>query len=423
MPVKKSSTKQSVRTKRAYVVAVDMGYGHQRAVYPLRHLAAPLPTDKNHLATIINANNYLGIPKKDRKRWQGSQKLYEFVSRFTTVPLIGKIIFRSMDYFQRIEPFYPKRDQSRPTLQLRSIYAGIAHGWGKDLIATLNKKPLPLITSFFIPAYFAEEHNYKGEIYLLCCDADVSRAWAPLKAGSSRINYLVPNERVRDRLRRYGVRAEKITVTGFPLPQENIGGKNEIILKKYVAARRKRLELKSRKPITITFCVGGAGAQRDLGVTILRSLHKKIDAGEVILNLVAGSRADVYEFYKRAIHKLHIKPKHQGHIQIIYALHKAEYFKIFNEVLLDTDILWTKPSELSFYAGLGLPIIMAPTVGSQEEFNREWLRTLGAGLDQKNPEFAAEWVFEWLENGTFAAAATHALDAPRQGAYAIEKII
>lgn len=421
MPVKKSSKRNGVRAKRAYIVAVDMGYGHQRAVYPLRHLAAPIPTDKNKQAAVINANNYDGIPKKDKAQWDGSQKLYEFISRFTNIPLIGRLLFKSMDYFQRIEPFYPKRDQSRPTLQLRSIYAGIKRGWGKHLIDTLNQNPLPLITSFFIPAYFAEEHGYKGEIYLLCCDADVSRAWAPLKAGSSRIKFLVPSERVKERLRRYGVRAENIFLTGFPLPEENIGV-GEKILKKNFEVRLAHLQPKSKTPLTITFCVGGAGAQRDLGVQILQSLHKKIDAGEVILNLVAGSRTDVNDFYQKAIDALHFKPKHNGCIRIIYAPVKADYFEIFNEVLLNTDILWTKPSELSFYAGLGLPIIMAPTVGSQEEFNREWLLTIGAGLDQKDVAFTHEWLFEWLKNGAFAQAAKHALDAPRNGTNTITKL-
>ncbi len=422
MPVKKSSKKSLTRTKQAYVVAVDMGYGHQRAVYPLRHLAALLPTDQNKIGKVINANSYEGIPKKDKAQWDGSQKLYEFISRFTNIPLIGRLLFKSMDYFQRIEPFYPKRDQSRPTLQLRSIYAGIKRGWGKHLIATLNQNPLPLITSFFIPAYFAEEHGYKGEIYLLCCDADVSRAWAPLKAGSSRITFLVPSERVKERLRRYGVRAEKIIMTGFPLPTENIGT-GEKILQKSFQARLARLQPKSKAPLTITFCVGGAGAQRDLGVQILNSLHKKIDAGEIILNLVAGSRADVNDFYQKEIDRLHFKLKHKGCIRIIFAPVKADYFKLFNEVLLETDILWTKPSELSFYTGLGLPIIMAPTVGSQEEFNREWLLTLGAGLDQKDPVHAAEWIFEWLKNGAFAQAAKHALEAPRSGTKKITDLV
>ena len=48
-----------------------------------------------------------------------------------------------------------------------------------------------------------------------------------------------------------------------------------------------------------------------------------------------------------------------------------EYFNTFNETLRETDILWTKPSELSFYAGLGIPIIIAPTIGSLEDFNKK----------------------------------------------------
>ncbi len=51
-------------------------------------------------------------------------------------------------------------------------------------------------------------------------------------------------------------------------------------------------------------------------------------------------------------------------------------------MLRTTDILWTKPSELSFYTALGLPIIMTPPLGSQEEFNRKWLLTIASGTDQ-----------------------------------------
>ncbi|GAI07975.1 unnamed protein product, partial [marine sediment metagenome] len=44
---------------KAWVVDVNMGYGHQRTAYPLKDLA---PYGK-----VINANDYKGIPKKDRK--------------------------------------------------------------------------------------------------------------------------------------------------------------------------------------------------------------------------------------------------------------------------------------------------------------------------------------------------------------------
>ncbi|MBI4992986.1 MAG: hypothetical protein HZC26_02515 [Candidatus Magasanikbacteria bacterium] len=142
----------------AYVVTVDMGYGHQRAAFPLRDFVVGLDGVKSE-AGIINANNYAGIPNSDRRRWDGGRRLYERISRLKNLPLIGETIFSVMDYFQRIEPFYPKRDLSTPTIQLKTIYSMIKKGWGRDLIERLNKNPLPLINAFFSPAYFAEEHS------------------------------------------------------------------------------------------------------------------------------------------------------------------------------------------------------------------------------------------------------------------------
>ena len=43
---------------KAWVVAADMGYGHQRTAYPLRDIAFG--------GKVINANSYNGIPKKDK---------------------------------------------------------------------------------------------------------------------------------------------------------------------------------------------------------------------------------------------------------------------------------------------------------------------------------------------------------------------
>ena len=432
----------------AYVATVDMGYGHQRAAYPLRDFAVGLDGVKSETA-IINANNYAGIPNADRRRWDGGRRLYERISRLKNLPLIGESIFSIMDYFQRIEPFYPKRDLSRPTIQLKTIYSMIKKGWGRDLIERLNKNPLPLVNAFFSPAYFAEEHGYKGEIYLLCCDTDVSRAWAPLNPSKSRIKYLVPNRRVKERLSLYGVRSDQIFITGFPLPKENIGGRDLKVLKKSLGERIGHLDqdgryrkkyhetLKEflgnnfcvqacdiRHPLTITFAVGGAGAQRELGVQILTSLRNYIDKGLVRLNLIAGTRNDVYLYYQRVIKELGLLKKQNGHVDILFADNKPEYFKKFNQVLLATDILWTKPSELSFYAGLGLPIIMAPTVGSQEEFNRQWLESTGAGVGQEDPNYTHEWLFDWLKSGWLAEAAMNGfLHAPRNGAYHIEEVV
>ncbi|MCB9798905.1 hypothetical protein H6758_04225 [Candidatus Nomurabacteria bacterium] len=435
--------------KKAYILTVDMGYGHQRAVYPLYDIGAvppQIPIDPKY--PVISANVYPGIPKVDRIRWEGGRNIYETISRMKKLPVVGKYVFGILDYLQRIEPFYPRRDLSAPTAQLKQIYRMIHRGWGKDLIEKLNHKPLPLITSFFNTAFFAEEHGYKEDIYCLCTDTDIARAWVPLEPKKSRIIYFAPSKRVKDRLMLYGVSPEKIYVTGFPLPKENIGDKkNNKTLRETLGCRIAHLDphgiyqqkysglidnylgkqfcrVDQKHVLTIAFAVGGAGAQRDIGITILQSLRGYIDSGQVRLILVAGSRPDVYKYYQQEMVRLGLEKECGRCIEILYADNKAEYFRKFNEMLKTTDILWTKPSELSFYAGLGLPIIMAPTVGSQEDFNKAWLHSIGAGFEQEDPRYTDQWLFDWLSSGWLAQAAMEGfLDAPQNGAYHIENIV
>ena len=354
---------------KAYVVTVDMGYGHQRAAYPLHDIAVRPPSiPKDGETPIISANTYPGIPAKDKRRWEGGRKLYETISRMKKLPLIGAPIFGVMDRLQRIEPFYPKRDLSHPSLQVSQIYGMIRKGFGKDLIDKLNQHPLPFVTTFFNTAFMAEEHGYKGDIYCLCTDTDVSRAWVALNPRKSKIRYFAPTRRVKERLKLYGVKENNIYLTGFPLPKENVGGASADILRQSLGCRignldprgiyqkkykqtldhylGKRYCTKGKHRLTITYAVGGAGAQRDIGIQILNSLHTHIDKELITLNLVAGARKDVYDFYQKEIHRLHLDKKHGGCVNIVYAENKYEYFKRFNKVLLHTDILWTKPSEL-----------------------------------------------------------------------------
>lgn len=434
--------------EKAYVLTVDMGYGHQRAVYPLTDIAAtPVGWDSAH-GNIITANKYPGIPKADKARWEGGRGIYERISRMKKLPIIGKYIFGAMDAMQRIQPFYPKRDLTKPSLQLQQLYGMVEKGWGKHLIDLLNKKPLPLITSFFTTAYFAEVHDYKGDIYVICTDTDINRAWVSPKPSESRIHYLAPNKRVAGRLQLYGVPEERITITGFPLPKENIGGRKSVsVLKKNLGERlchldpngryRKKYEktlehylgkqhcsIVSERPLTIAFAVGGAGAQREIGVTILHSLAGHIREGKVKLNLVAGARSEVYDYFAQAVAEMNFTAEEEKNVHIVYDQNKLEYFQKFNKALMTTDILWTKPSELSFYAGLGLPIIMSPTVGSQEDFNKAWLHAIGAGVEQEDPAYTHEWLFDWLESGWLAQAAMEGfMDAPRNGAYHVEETV
>jgi hypothetical protein len=412
--------------KKIHLVAADMGYGHQRAIYPLIRSSLEGP---------INLNDYLEIENWEKKYWLNSKKAYEKISYFKKVPLLGDWIFKAMDYFQRIEKFYPNRDLSAQTLQQKMFFKAVKKGVGKKLIEKLNKNPIPLVTSFFVAAYVAEYYQYKGDVYCIVCDADISRAWAPINPKESKIKYLAPNNRVKKRLMMYGVRERRVIVTGFPLPLENIGDDNEVLLGSVVKRLNKldpnRLidkgvltkeieeynlqhQNQTKTPIIITFAVGGAGAQRRIGAAIAEKLKNDIESGKIKLNLVAGSRLDVYNYFEEFLKK--IKLQNHPNINIVYHPQKMEYFRLFNRCLIDTDILWTKPSELSFYSGLGLPIIISEPLGSQEVFNREWLLSIGVGFDSLDLMYVNEWFFDWIKDGRLAKATLNAyLYAEHQG--------
>lgn len=425
----------------AWILTVDMGYGHQRAAYPLH--------DISH-NSIIAINDYKGLPKEERHAWKQSRQGYEFISRIQAKSVVGRFAFELFDRFQEIPRFYPRRDLSRPNLQLLHTYRMIEkHGIGKHLftkVLTKNQK-LPLYCTFFLPAFAAEVYGYEGDIYCQVCDADVSRTWVPLNPKKSRIKYFAPNLRVVERLKLYGVREENIYETGFPLPKENIGNKM-LTLKKDLGARIVNLDpegamrhkfghiinyhignkfLPKRKgahALTLTFAVGGAGAQADIGAELVKSLRSKILGGAMRINLIAGTRLSVRDYYNELVKELDLKSVLGKGIMIQYEETKAEYFKKFNKLLRTTDILWTKPSELSFYTGLGLPIIMAPSVGSQEDFNRVWLKTIGGGISQDDPRYADEWLTDWIHSGWLARAALNGFSgAPILGTYEIEKVL
>jgi hypothetical protein len=424
--------------EKAWVVAIDMGYGHQRAAFPLRHLS---PNGK-----VLLANNYVGIPKEDRRIWLSSQKFYEFFSRAKNFPIIGDWLFDILiDKMQSIKAFYPKRDQSAVNLQLKMNYSAIKNGWGADLVNYLNKKNIPLITTFFTVAFMAEEHNFKNDIYCVVCDSDISRAWAPLHPRKSRIKYLTPCRRATERLKYYGVREENIFLAGFPLPKENLGNGDLAILKtdlsdrivnldpegryrqKYFSTIKKFLKTVQSKehhehPLTLTFAVGGAGAQKNIGADLIKSLSKYILHDKIRLNLVAGTRENVQSYFKNCIKRNGLS--HSENVKIIFDPDKEGYFVALNKILRSTDILWTKPSELVFYCALGLPIIMSPPLGSQEMFNKTWLKTVGAGISQQDPKLAHEWLFDWVKSGWLAEAAMSGfLDGRQFGVQNITDIV
>ncbi len=429
--------KHKEKKDRAWVVAVTMGYGHLRAAYPLKDVA------KEHY---MLADDYKGMPSSDRKIWKNSRKFYEAISRFRTVPVVGKAAFRVLDEWQEIPEFYPRRDLSRPIFQVKQAYRLFGKGFMSHFVKTISKKKLPLVTSFFLCAQAADYFGFKNDIYCIVCDTDVSRIWVAMDPKKSKINYIAPNRRVVERLKRYGVNPKRIFLTGFPLPKNLIGGPNYTVLKSDLGARLANLDpkhtyhhrfgsavhkllgasnypVRKTHPLTLAFAVGGAGAQREMAEPILRSLKSSIKEKRIRVLLIAGNRKEVADYFHGVIRSLGMHTWKRG-VKVLLGKDKEDYFIKLEEALHWIDVLWTKPSELSFYTGLGIPIILAPTIGSQEDFNAWWLRNIGAGIPQLDPRYANEWLFDWLDSGWLARAAVAGFtSAPKRGTYRIEELV
>jgi hypothetical protein len=285
--------------------------------------------------------------------------------------------------------------------------------------------------------------------YLLICDADFNRVWVPEDPETSRIRYLAPCTQGRRRLLAYGVPDEAILLTGFPLPKENIGSERGLeVLKADLFERLLRLDPTGKFfsyhersvlgwlgrdsvpaaracHFTVMFAIGGAGAQAEMAKKILTSLGDRIRKDEVRLTLSCGIQKRVFERVLGYVSETDLRGELDRGLQIVYDQDVYAYLDRFNAHLRQTDVLWTKPSELAFYCGLGLPILMADPIGAQEELNKRWLREIHAGISPPGRvEACGEWLFDLRENGRLAEAAWDGfLKARKLGTYKIERLI
>jgi len=415
-----------------------MGLGHQRATYPLRDIAYGRI---HHFGEEILDEN-----KNERRLWKLFRESYELISRVRNVPIIGPTAFSVLEKLQNISPYYPFKDRSRPSLQLKSLYSLIHRGMGYSLFNMIKSQDirLPIITSFYASAIAAEELT-DLPVYCIICDTDINRVWVAENPKKSRIIYFAPCAQALRRLKQYGVPDERIFLTGFPLPDENLGGPSLSILREDLKDRLIRLdptkqfrtihgkeamhylgtddlEGPSGKPLTITYAVGGAGAQTEIAEQLLKSLAPLIKNGDIRINLVAGIRSGVNSLFLQYLEENGLRDCKAA--RIIYQPDLNDYFYEFNQALRSTDILWTKPSELSFYCGLGLPIIISPPIGPHEVCNSRWLQAIGAGIPQEDPRYCSEWIMDYLSDGRLSLAAWDGfLYARKMGTYRIKEVL
>jgi hypothetical protein len=414
------------------VAAVEMGYGHLRAALTV---ADALGVRVHHVDRPPLAS------EREGRLWARTRAAYEVTSRISQLPVVGAPLRWVLDELTSIPHLHPRRDLSAPTRGARALGRLVERGLGAGLAEELRRTGRPLLTTFYATAIAADRAGV-ADVHCVVTDTDVNRVWAPLEPARTGIRYLAPTSRVARRLRQYGVPAGRITFTGFPLPDELVGGPHLPLLARNLAARIVRLdprrafrgehaeelahflgplpEGEEKRPPLLVFAVGGAGAQAGLARAFLPSMRRSVEEGRLRVALVAGVKRPVKESFDEALLAAGLEKAIGAGVEILLEDDVERYLRAMNALLARADVLWTKPSELSFYAALGLPLVCAAPVGAHERLNRRWVRESGAGFKQRDPRFAGEWLADLLADGGLAAAAWAGfMRLPKFGLYRI----
>jgi len=408
------------------VAAVDMGYGHIRAAHALAK-ACGVPVNL--------VDRFPFASPREEQLWNHLRLAYTALSRASQRGGAGRALRLLLEIITDIPHLYPYRDLSSPTLGVKFLQQLTKKGLGANLVAQLQAHQQSLLATFFAPAIAAATAGCT-RVVCVVTDSDINRIWVPADPRAFPIHYCAPSERAARRLLAYGVPPHRVHLTGFPLPEElTLPGNPEEATQRF-ARRLARLDPKGtfrrqlgdavgtsdhtctsvEDPPRLTFAVGGAGAQAGIARAAIPSLAPAVRAGRLRLTLVAGVHAHLAELFRGWLAAAQLSDLPEESVAVLYEPSWEAYLERFNATLLDTDILWTKPSELTFYGALGLALVLAPPVGVHEVLNRRWAMERGAALKQEAAHAAGQWILDWLDEGLLAGAAWNGFHRlPREG--------
>lgn len=193
--------------------------------------------------------------------------------------------------------------------------------------------------------------------------------------------------------------------------------------------------MQSGAPKRWLMSVGGAGAQKDIFVTIIRRLIPAIKKGRAALAVNVGDHANVWQELLREVPEmlplLHThfddfaetaafcEKAYDGGLTGIHAFcHKDIFAAVYSTNLLMriSDVLITKPSELSFYP---IPKLMIRRVGGHEAWGAIRSAELGDGTYEcSTPSETAAMLMLLQKNGDIIAQmCRHIIAAKQAGVY------
>lgn len=412
-----STLASSMFSPDSVVVASAMGSGRLRAARSLAQMLG---------CQLWRADGAPLCNGRERRLWELLRKAHDLAAQDLRLPLVGPGIRRLLDGLTMIPPLRRRREFAGPSLASRLLDALIESGFGGALVGALRTVAGPLLTTFYAPAVIADRAGHEP-VYCVVTDADVNRVWVPIDPRESNIKYFAPTRGVVRRLRAFGVSDDRIAFTGFPLPKSLVGDEHLDVLRRNLGPRLARLDPRQRfrqawrhevdhfladtgreqerEPPLLTIAVGGEGTQAGLVDAFLPGIRQAVVSGRIRLALVAGTSDELAGRFRRALDKICLDRFVGRGVEILHAPSLDTVFDQFDALLARTDILWTRPNELTFYAALGIPLLLTEPAGPHERFNARFAAQHGLSLPVRSPRTVADRITQWLYDGTLAANA------------------
>jgi processive 1,2-diacylglycerol beta-glucosyltransferase len=245
---------------------------------------------------------------------------------------------------------------SQPRLFLDKLNFGrffkLVDDFNPDIIIATHFTPASVLAN-----YRKAEKNYK--IVVVVTDYEAHPMWTVEKADLN----IVASGNVKQSLIFYGIKEEKISVIGIPIPPKTAKKKN-------VKALKIKYGLVENSPVVL-FSSGSFGF---MPLTqIIDGLNKAIKK-DFQMMVVCGKNSQLKEELER---RMIIEPR----LKKIFG-----FVDYMDELMAVSDILVTKPGGIttSEALALGLPMILTDPVPGQEEANAYYLTENGAAREVRS---------------------------------------
>jgi hypothetical protein len=400
-------TSEELSAYRYLITTAFMGFGHLRAAHNLSSYGK---------SPILRVDRPPFTNSADDFVWKYSQAIHTHGSRDKESR--NKFFYNWFESLMAL-PENGTAPPLGPSKFVRTLYKC---GIGKKLFRLFEESNPALLHTFYLSAMLLEYHGYRGKNFLLLCDTDFHRVWAPMDPEKHDLNYCVPISASADRLVSYGVRREKIFVTGFPLPAVSTGGRDLRVSERDFEVRKGRLKSDSTLPLTIMFPFSGAGTYSNVLADLIKSIHEDLKEGNLRLIVSCGNN----------VHAL----KNAENLFVNYGIEDLEFAEIvfekdiftafdkFNSALKSSDVIITKPSEMVFYAALGIPLIFLPPIGAHEAKNRNYIFENECAVNMVPASDFPRWIEKSRRKGLLLELAENGFTRlPKNGGAVIDELV